>query len=97
MISVISWEACVGDLLIRNLDDALKRELQGRARESGRSLSDEAIAHLRRSLAISEDDDRPAGEWIASLLSTERWTIEELAAMEAARSEPDREPPKFDE
>jgi len=87
----------VGDLLIRNLDDTLKRELQDRARESGRSLSDEAVVHLRRSLASAGSGSRPAGEWLAALLSKERWTDDELAAIESARRESDREPPKFDE
>ncbi|MBP1841924.1 plasmid stability protein [Rhizobium petrolearium] len=87
----------MGDLLIRNLDDALKQELQERARESGRSLSEEAIVLLRRSLSTPDEDRRPAGEWLRGLLGDAMWTEEELAAIEAARHEPDREPPKFDE
>ena len=39
------------DLLIRKVDAKLKRALKARAREHGRSLSDEAKAALRRGLA----------------------------------------------
>lgn len=85
----------MGDLLIRNLDDSLKRELQERARQSGRSLSDEVMTHLRRSLSISETSSQPAGDWLRGLLGAERWSDEELAAIEARRHEPDREPPGF--
>lgn len=87
----------MGDLLIRNLDDALKRELQERARHSGRSLSDEAIVLLRRSLHAPGAENVPAGEWLRGILGEERWTDEELAAIEAARHEPDRKPPVFEE
>ncbi len=87
----------MGDLLIRNLDDSLKHELQDRAWENGRSLSEEAIVHLRRSLGTLDEDRQPAGEWLRGLLGNERWTDEELAAIEAARHEPDRAPPNFHE
>jgi plasmid stability protein len=85
----------VGDLLIRNLDDALKRELQERARANGRSLSDEAIMRLRKSLGTADQQNRLAGEWLRSLLSEDAWSDDELADIEAARREPDREPPAF--
>ncbi|MGM4908140.1 FitA-like ribbon-helix-helix domain-containing protein [Hyphomicrobiales bacterium] len=87
----------MGDLLIRNLDDALKHELQNRARENGRSLSEEAIIHLRRSLSTLREDRQPAGEWLRGLLGAERWTDDELSAIETARHEADRAPPKFHE
>jgi plasmid stability protein len=41
----------VGDLSQRGIDDALKAQLQENARLNGRSLSDEAIDQLRKSLA----------------------------------------------
>lgn len=39
------------DLLIRNIDPSLKRQLQERARKHGRSLSDEAKVLIRRGVA----------------------------------------------
>lgn len=87
----------MGDLLIRNLDSALKTELQKRAKQNGRSLSEEAVIHLRRSLSSASEPDQPAGEWLRGLLGEERWTDEELAAIAASRCEKDREPSRFDE
>jgi antitoxin FitA len=87
----------VGDLLIRNLEGSLKQQLQARARQNGRSLSEEAAAHLRRSLAISEETGRPAGDWLRGLLGAERWSDEELEKIEASRHDGDREPPSFEE
>jgi len=89
----------MGDLLIRNLDDGLKRQLQERAKQNGRSLSEEATALLQRSLVAFDEDNRSAGEWLRGLLgsSDAMWTEEELAAIEASRHEPDRAPPTFDE
>ncbi len=87
----------MGDLLIRNLDDALKQQLQERAKRNGRSMSDEAAALLRRLLAVSDEDREPAGDWLRSLAGSEYWTSDELAAIEAARHEPEREPPKFEQ
>ncbi len=45
----------MGDLLIRNIPDAMKAELEDHARRSGRSLSEEAKAQIRRSLLLVED------------------------------------------
>lgn len=39
------------DLLIRDLDPGLRRQLEERAKAHGRSLSDEAKSLIRRSLA----------------------------------------------
>jgi len=41
----------MSDLLIRKLTPALRRQLQERARKSGRSLSDEAKTLIQRGLA----------------------------------------------
>lgn len=46
----------MGDLLIRNIPDALKAELEQRARQSGRSLSEEAKVQIRRSLTSVEPE-----------------------------------------
>ena len=43
----------MGDLLIRNFPENLKRKLAEAARENGRSLSDEAKDMLRKGIAIA--------------------------------------------
>ncbi len=89
----------MGDLLIRNLDDMLKQELQRQARRSGRSLSEEAALHLRRSLrTLEEGSPSSAGQRIRTLLGNDaHWTQDELASLDASRHAPAREPPRFDE
>ena len=49
----------MGDLLIRNISDALKRDIAAAADRTGRSLSDEAKELLRKGL-IAEKDVKPA-------------------------------------
>lgn len=49
----------MGDLLIRNISDALKRDIAAAADRAGRSLSDEAKELLRKGL-IAESDIKPA-------------------------------------
>lgn len=51
----------MGDLLIRNISDALKRDIAAAADRAGRSLSDEAKELLRKGLT-AEKDTRPAEE-----------------------------------
>ncbi|WP_428427214.1 FitA-like ribbon-helix-helix domain-containing protein [Pararhizobium sp.] len=51
----------MGDLLIRNISDALKRDIAAAADRTGRSLSDEAKELLRRGL-IAESDIKPVEE-----------------------------------
>ena len=85
----------MGDLLIRNMDDGLKSQLQDSARLNGRSLSEEVIHLIRRNLATGHSVS--AGERLRSILGEERLTEEEIAAIDALRHEPDREPPRFDE
>lgn len=48
----------MGDLLIRNIPETIKESLADRARQGGRSLSDEVTLRLVRSLA--EDGQAPA-------------------------------------
>jgi plasmid stability protein len=57
-ISDISMEVPMGDLLIRNIPDALKRDLEAAAARDGRSLSAKSIDLLRKSLA----SERGGGE-----------------------------------
>jgi plasmid stability protein len=62
---MISKEAAVGDLLIRNIPDALKRQIERAARRDGQSLSAKSIDLLRTSL-IGESEDgarRTASAW----------------------------------
>ena len=49
----------MGDLLIRNISDALKRDIAAAADRAGRSLSDEAKELLRKGL-IADSDIKPA-------------------------------------
>jgi plasmid stability protein len=55
---MISMKRKVANLLVRDLDPALKRQLAERARAHRRSLSDEAKALIRRGMA---EQRRPAG------------------------------------
>jgi hypothetical protein len=64
------------DLLIRNVDPQLKRELEQRARAHGRTLSDEAKEVLRRGLGTPEpmskaEPERKFGTWMRSLVRPE--------------------------
>jgi antitoxin FitA len=51
----------MGDLLIRNISDALKRDIAAAADRTGRSLSDEAKELLRKGL-IAEKAIKPVEE-----------------------------------
>jgi plasmid stability protein len=57
MISLISQEAPMGDLLIRNIPEALKRDIAERADRNGTSLSDEAKGLLSKALAPAATED----------------------------------------
>jgi plasmid stability protein len=46
----------VGDLLIRDIPEDLKRELIAAARSAGRSLSDEAKAALKKGVAVVQGE-----------------------------------------
>lgn len=50
------------DLLIRNIPEHLKSDISRRAKESGRSLSEEAKALLRKGLLAGAERPLPAGE-----------------------------------
>ncbi|MDE1159838.1 MAG: plasmid stabilization protein [Neorhizobium sp.] len=87
----------MGDLLIRNVDGALKQELQNRARRNGHSLPDEAVALVRTSLDRPQHNEQPACTWIRGLVGKEWFSDDDLATLEAARHVPDRSPPTFGE
>ncbi|PDS71047.1 FitA-like ribbon-helix-helix domain-containing protein [Rhizobium phaseoli] len=85
----------MGDLLIRDVSDAMKRQLQESAQRNGRSLSEEAIEIIRRQIAVRHSG-ASAGQRLRSLMSDERFTDEEVESIAASRHERDREPPRFD-
>jgi plasmid stability protein len=49
----------VAQLVVRNIESAVKARLQRRARRSGRSMEEEVRDILRS--AVHEDEDEPAG------------------------------------
>lgn len=49
----------MGDLLIRDIPDALKTKLSSAASKSGRSLSEEAKIRLRQSLDVEVEREAP--------------------------------------
>ncbi|WP_137129853.1 plasmid stabilization protein [Rhizobium sp. FY34] len=89
----------MGDLLIRNIPDAIRQSLTERAERSGRSVSEEVTAILHRELRdLAPSSPERAGHRLRSLMSNEAsWTDEEIAAIDAARYAPDRPPPRFRE
>ncbi|MGR9134070.1 FitA-like ribbon-helix-helix domain-containing protein [Rhizobium leguminosarum] len=85
----------MGDLLIRDVPDAMKLQLQESAQRNGRSLSEEAIEIMRRQIAV-ERSGASGGQRLRSLMSDERLSEDEVEAIAASRHERDREPPRFD-
>ncbi|MBT1158403.1 Arc family DNA-binding protein [Aminobacter anthyllidis] len=60
----------MGDLLIRNIPEAVKESLADKARQGGRSLSDEVTLRLAQSLAEEKEtppDTRNAFEVLRSI------------------------------
>jgi plasmid stability protein len=55
-------EARMGDLLIRNIPDALKKDLADAAARDGNSLSDEAIGILREGLRARQESTDETGQ-----------------------------------
>jgi hypothetical protein len=60
----------MADLLIRNIEPSLKRQLEERARKHGRSLSDEAKTLIRRGVTET-DQEAGFGTRLFSLLPDE--------------------------
>ncbi|MDM9626187.1 plasmid stabilization protein [Rhizobium sp. S152] len=50
----------MGDLLIRNISDAMKRDIALRAEKNGNSLSDEAKNLLQKAMVSTPGTDAPA-------------------------------------
>jgi plasmid stability protein len=89
----------MGDLLIRNIPDAIRQSLAERAERSGRSVSDEVTDILGRELqALHSDRAVSAGHRLRSIIANDAsWTDEELAAIESLRYSTDRQPLRFEE
>jgi len=85
----------MGDMLIRGIDEELKRSLEEQARRNRRSLSEEAIFQIRNGLAHEQASNRKAGDVLRALVRDNFFTDAEVAAIEASRKEADREPPDF--
>lgn len=67
----------MGDMVLRNLEESLKRKLRVRAAENGRSMSAEAQAILRETLM--RPDAQPNAEFIrraAALRERTRGTVQ---------------------
>lgn len=58
------------DLLIRDIDPDLKRDIEARAKIHDRNLSDEAKVILRAGLNVP-DENRKMGTWMRSLVRPE--------------------------
>jgi plasmid stability protein len=82
----------MGSILIRKVDEQLKRKLRLRAVKHGRSMEDEARDILRCALAKEAQPPR-------NLYDSIRARIEPLGGVDLPRlpREPVRDPPKFDE
>lgn len=65
------------NLLVRDIDPTLKRELEERARAHGRSLSEEAKALIRRGVADEPGDAVPLGTRLFKLLP-DKWRGDDL-------------------
>jgi plasmid stability protein len=62
----------MSDLLIRDIDSELKREIEESAQKHRQSLSDEAKALIRRGLNIAKQDRRLGSEMFDSILPEDR-------------------------
>jgi plasmid stability protein len=82
----------MGSILIRKVDDRLKRKLRVRAAKHGRSMEDEARDILKS--ALSKEAQPPR-----NLYDAIRARIEPLGGVDLPElpSEPVRDPPKFGE
>lgn len=86
----------MSDLLIRGIDETLKKQLQANASKHGRSLSDEAIQLLRQSLGRQQNIGNSAGQRLRTVFGPEKLNEEEIEAINAFRNAPDRDPPHFE-
>lgn len=82
----------MASITIRNLDDALKRQLRIRAAEQGRSMEDEVREILRAALSVQNHPPRNLADAIR-----ERFHALGGVDLPPVPREPLREPPMFEE
>lgn len=83
----------MGDMLVRGIDPELKRRLEDSAHRNGRSLSDEAIALLRKAVAAQDTGPSRAGDRLRAAVGNATFLAEELEAIGDFRRSRDRSPP----
>jgi antitoxin FitA len=95
----------MGDLLVRGLPDAVKANLADKARQGGRSLSDEVKLRLVQSLVDDEKNPRRYDNAYSSIrrafieadaLMTDEEHAEFMRAIEEARKDMGRPAPDFE-
>ncbi len=64
----------MSDILVRNIPDDLKRQIEESARANKRSLSREIEALLKRALAGAKSSEYGLGEELGMLVPPEMWT-----------------------
>ncbi|WP_442753548.1 FitA-like ribbon-helix-helix domain-containing protein [Methylocystis sp. JAN1] len=64
----------MSDILVRNIPDDLKRQIEERARANKRRLSREIEALLKRALAAPRPSEYGLGEELHMLVPPELWT-----------------------
>lgn len=86
----------MGQVLVRNVDDALKEQLKERARENGRSLESEIRERLRASIGLSDSPSSNGPDHTTRMTVSEiadqfrgvGFDAEEVSAIAALRREP---------
>jgi plasmid stability protein len=68
MLSLTLKEACLAQLVVRNIEDRVKAGLQRRARRHGRSMEQE-VREILRDAAHDEEPARGLGTAISSLFA----------------------------
>ena len=86
----------MGDLLIRNIPDELKRKLSESALRRRRNLSEEAVIQIQKAYSMPEKKMPMAGDHLAALVENAYFSESEIQAIESLRKQPDRGPPSFD-
>ena len=86
----------MGDLLIRNFPDGLKRKLSESALRRRRNLSEEAVIQIQKAYSIPDKKMPMAGDHLAGLVVTAHFEESEIQAIDSLRKQPDRDPPLFD-
>jgi len=90
MISLLSKEVPLADILIRKVDEATKELLRLRAERRGKSLEADlrdTLDKLAREEAVCPDDAEPFGDWLVAI---SRPGIDLDEALDLLRSAPVR-------